>query len=71
MTNIDLLEVLKRLESLDANERQEVFNHLRKTIHIHALEEKWKPNEDWTDDFSTSIEWLREGRTKTIYPGKM
>ncbi len=41
MTNVDLAEILRRLDSLDDNERQEVFNRLRKRIRIHALEEKW------------------------------
>jgi hypothetical protein len=30
-----------------------------------------EPNDDWTDNFCTAIDWLREGRTKTIYPGKL
>lgn len=41
MTNTDLMEFLRRLESLDENERREIFKHLRKNIRIHALEEKW------------------------------
>lgn len=41
MTNADLMEVLRRLESLDEDERREVFKQLRKKIRIHALEEKW------------------------------
>lgn len=30
-----------------------------------------EPNEDWTDNFLTAVEWLREGRKKTIHPGKL
>jgi len=41
MTNADLMEVLRRLASLDEDERREVFNRLRNKICIHALEEKW------------------------------
>ncbi|MBI5576367.1 MAG: hypothetical protein HY896_08385 [Deltaproteobacteria bacterium] len=29
------------------------------------------PNDDWTDDFATAIEWFRGGELKTIYPGKL
>jgi hypothetical protein len=25
-----------------------------------------EPNDDWTDDFQTAVEWLREGRQKRI-----
>lgn len=41
MTKTELMEVLRRLESLDESEHREVFNHLRKKIRLHALEEKW------------------------------
>jgi len=41
MTNDELLEILRRLESLDENGRREVLKQLRKKIRIHALEEKW------------------------------
>ena len=30
-----------------------------------------EPNDDWTDNFCTAIEWFREGTAKTIYPGKL
>jgi hypothetical protein len=30
-----------------------------------------EPNEDWTDDFLTAVRWFREGRTRTIQPGKL
>jgi hypothetical protein len=30
-----------------------------------------EPNEDWTDNFLKAVEWLREGRKKTIHPGKL
>jgi len=30
-----------------------------------------EPNEDWTDNFLTAVEWLREGKKKTIHPGKL
>jgi hypothetical protein len=41
MTNAELMEVLRRLESLTENERREVLKQLRKKIRIHDLEEKW------------------------------